>query len=406
MSTLKKRDTLSSNLLIGLFLILITIVAFWQVKNHNFINFDDHLYISENPYVTQGLTWKSIKWALTADLLTDSVHADFWIPITYLSHIVTAQVFGMDPSGHHLVNLGFHLLNVLLLFLVLQQMTHARWPSAFVATLFAIHPLHVESVAWVTERKDVLSAFFWILTMGAYLRYTKKPGLHRYLLVILLLILGLMSKPMVVTLPFVLLLLDFWPIRRITFSDGNIKRNLKKIWNFIFEKLPLFILIIGFSATTFFSMYRVGSVDSLELIPFWSRIHNMLLSYAGYMGKIIYPKNLAIFYPHSNEPLSILQITGAGLLLLSIFILVIVRIRESPYLATGWFWYLGTLVPVIGLVQAGGQSMADRYTYIPMIGLAIMVSWGVPELFGRWPHNKPFLVLVASFIILSLSFRT
>jgi tetratricopeptide (TPR) repeat protein len=283
------------------------------------------------------------------------------------------------------MNLLFHLANVLLLFFLLKRMTDALWPSAFVAALFAIHPLHVESVAWIAERKDVLSAFFGLLTLWAYVGYTERPGLARYLPVLLLYALGLMAKPMLVTLPFLMLLLDYWPLKRVSsfkFLVSGLKpgtRNQKpETRNLIFEKLPLFALAALFGIITFVVQQR-GAVRSFEQISLQARIGNALVSYVAYLGKMIWPLNLAVLYPHPGESLPVRQVVGAALVLLLISTAVIRMGSGRPYLMVGWLWYLGTLVPVIGIVQVGAQAMADRYTYLPLIGIFIMIAWGAAE---------------------------
>ena len=292
--------------LISLFLIILTLAIFWPVHTYEFINYDDSLYVSKNPYIQEGLSWETIKWALSVELVFDSPNADLWIPVTFLSHIITIEFFGMEASGHHLVNLGFHVLNTVLLFVVLYRMTGGLWQSAFVAALFAIHPLHVESVAWVTERKDVLSTFFWFLTMLAYLQYTKKPNFYRYLPIILAFALGLMAKPMLITLPFVLLLLDYWPLNR--FRWGNWKSN----WKLFLEKVPLLALTAVFIVITYVAQKEGGTVGSIESLSVGVRLENSLVSYANYIQKMLWPKDLAIFYPHPRNSLSMFKVLWPG----------------------------------------------------------------------------------------------
>jgi len=386
--------------LISLFLIIITLATFWPVHTYEFLNFDDDRYIYENPHIKEGLTWEGIQWAFSADLVSDSPNADFWIPITFLSHMLTIELYGMDASMHHLVNLLFHLLNTLLLFVVLHRMTGGMWQSAFVATLFAVHPLHVESVAWITERKDVLSTFFWFLTMWAYLQYTIKPNLYRYLLVILAFALGLMAKPMLITLPFVLLLLDYWPLNRLPLT------NWKVIGNRVWEKVPLFILVASTIAITFLALQKGDKLFSLEMFPIGTRISNALVSYVSYIGKMFWPHNLAALYPHPGNSLPLWEVAGSGLLLICLSILVFRLTPKHPYLGIGWLWYLGTLFPVSGLVQAGLHAMADRYTYVPHIGLFIMIAWGVPTIAGQWKHRKIILGISAGITIFALIIAT
>ncbi len=390
------------NILVYLFLVVTTISVYWQVRNYDFVNFDDGTYIYENSHVQKGLTLESITWAFT------TIYASNWHPLTWLSHMVDCHIYGMSPGRHHLTNLLLHVANSLLLFFVFRKMTKSFWQSGFVAALFAIHPLHVESVAWVSERKDVLSTFFWMLTMWGYTRYIEHPAVNRYLLVVLFLALGLMSKPMLVTLPFVLLLLDYWPFCRFRFKrsggSGNSQQKsnaLRLVW----EKIPLFVLVTMSSALTFYAQKKGGAVRSLEIYPFKIRIANALVSYVKYVGKMVYPSKLAVLYPHPGM-LPWWKIGGACLLLVYISFLAIRVVKQSPYFAVGWLWYLGTLVPVIGLVQVGRQSMADRYTYIPLIGIFIIIAWGVPELVAQWRHRKIWLAILATVVLTILMATT
>ena len=387
-------------LMVCLFLIMATIVVYWQVRNHEFVNFDDSEYITENRHAQAGLTWKGIIWAFT------TTHAGNWHPLTWLSHMLDCQIYGLNAGGHHLTSLLFHIVNTLLLFVVLNRLTGALWRSAFVAALFALHPLHVESVAWVAERKDVLSTFFWMLTMWAYIRYTERPGLNTYFFVLLFLILGLMSKPMLVTLPFVLLLMDYWPLGRLQ-SGLSRRKSSPKIqespaFRLVWEKVPLFAITVVSSIATFLVQQASGALQSLDVLPFKIRIANTLVTYISYIVKMIWPLDLAVFYPHSGMR-PIWQVLGAGLLLVCISVLLIRAARRRPYLAVGWLWYLGTLVPVIGVVQVGAQSMADRYTYVPLIGLFVMIAWGIPDLLGQWRHKKTGLALISALLISTLT---
>jgi len=385
---------------------ILTFATFEQVRTCAFINFDDHVYITENQHVQSGLTLKGVTWAFT------TTHAANWHPLTWISHMLDCQLYGLNPSGHHLTNLVFHIASALLLFLVLERMTGSLWRSGFVAALFALHPLHVESVAWVAERKDVLSTFFWMLTMWTYIRYVEGPKLNRYLLVLLFFTLGLLSKPMLVTLPFVLLLLDYWPLRRFQFAQSsgiskfptpkpiNPSNQSSMILRLVREKAPFFILCAISSILTIFAQQKGGAVISLENYPIENRIANALVSYVGYIEKMIWPRHLAIFYPH-QEMLPIWKIVGSGLLLVCVSVLVIRAVRKHPYLVVGWFWYLGTLIPMIGLVQVGEQAMADRYTYVPLIGLFIMMAWGVPDILAGWRFRKVVLS-ISTGLLLSL----
>ncbi|MBL7207805.1 MAG: glycosyltransferase family 39 protein, partial [Desulfobacterales bacterium] len=412
--------TLRREGVVCLFLALTVLAVYWQVGNHEFVNYDDKDYITENQHVQAGLTLKSIAWAFT------STHAGNWHPLTWLSHMLDCQIYGLNPCGHHFTSVFFHILNSILLFLVFKRMTGAFWKSAFVAALFALHPLHVESVAWAAERKDVLSAFFWMLTMGSYIRYVERPGTNRYLLVLLFFALGLMAKPMLITLPFVLLLLDYWPLGRFhvrkpeaaqpseekpqkdtkskkrksrkrlaknavqakktTGSDYQWSLALSLLW----EKIPLFVLAAASSVVTFFVQQSGGAVRSLDALPLFVRISNALVSYISYIVKMILPHNMAILYPHPKD-FSIWQVAGACLLLACISFIAIRSMKRYPYFAVGWLWYLGTLVPVIGLVQVGLQSMADRYTYIPLTGIFIIIAWGISDLAAKWCYKKEWL---------------
>ena len=382
-------------IIICIFLIAANLAVYWKIKNHEFINYDDGLYVTENSHVQAGLTFKNIKWAFTTG------HAANWHPVTWLSHMLDIELYGLNPMGHHWMNLQIHIINSILLFFVLKIMTGAMWRSAFVAALFALHPLHVESVAWVSERKDVLSTFFWILSMWAYTRYVKTPGKKNYFLLILFFILGLMAKPMLVTLPFVLLLLDFWPLSRFqATTKGHYNFSYKAIASLVWEKSPLFLLTTVFILVTFFVQQKGGAVKSLEAFPLTLRFANALFAYLSYLGKTIWPQNLALIYSYPSISI-FLQIISSLPALICISVLVIKIARAFPYLATGWLWYLGTLVPVIGLVQIGYQSMADRYTYIPLIGIFIIFSWGMQDIFSRRQNKKILLALIASITITS-----
>lgn len=385
----------SQEIIICLFLISAILLVYWQITGHEFINFDDGLYVTQNPHVQSGITLESIKWAFTTG------HAANWHPITWLSHMMDYKLYGLDPMGHHWTNLQIHIVNSILLFLVFKMMTGALWQSSFVAALFALHPLHVESVAWVAERKDVLSTFFWILSMWAYVRYARHPGKKRYALLTLLFILGLMTKPMLVTLPFVLLLLDFWPLSRFQpMTKGYYNVSYKTIAGLVWEKLPLFTFSAVSCIITFFVQKHGGAIKSLEAVPLDLRLANALFAYVGYIGKTIWPQKLALIYPYPS--ISVFwQIIFSLPVLICISALVIKLARDFPYLVTGWLWYLGTLVPVIGLVQVGNQSMADRYTYVSLIGIFIIVSWGMKDIFCRKQNRKTLLALLAGLSITS-----
>jgi len=371
------------DVLIGMLLIIVTAAVYGQVINYEFITYDDSKYVYDNPYIQSGLNSESISWSFTA------TYASNWHPITWLSHMIDVEIYGMNPGGHHLTNVIFHIVNSLLLFIILKKATGGFWQSGFVAALFAIHPLHVESVAWISERKDVLSTLFWMLTMWGYIAYVERPNVYRYIWVVVFFILGLMSKPMLVTLPFVLLFLDYWPLNR--YQNWNVGTQSSHIeYPFIhlfYEKIPLFLLVAALCIVTFSVQKTSGAVASLEILPLNTRIANALSSYVSYMVKMVWPCNLAVFYPHPKV-FTVWQVAGTGLLLLSISLLSIRHAGKRPYLFVGWFWYVLTLIPVIGLVQVGRQSMADRYTYIPLIGLFIVIAWEGYSSLLKWCSKK------------------
>jgi len=378
---------------ICLFLALGTLVLYWPLTHHGFINIDDPRFVTENEHVKAGLTWPGIVWAF------HSVYTENWQPLTWLSHMLDCQLYGLNAGAHHLTNLWFHLANSLLLFLWLDRLTRAPWRSAFVAAFFAWHPLHVESVAWVCERKDVLSTFFWMLALMAYTRYARKPGVGTYLPVLGCFALGLMSKPMVVTLPCVLLLLDFWPLNRFEprpIANGNppaefdAKAWLRKAAALVGEKIPFFVLALAIGVTTIFAQKAGGVLAPASGLSFPLRAANALVSYLEYLSTTFWPAGLAYFYPYSfNLPLAEVLIAALVLLLWTGWF--ILRARRQPYLLVGWLWFLGTLVPTIGLIQVCIQSRADRYMYIPSIGLFIVVVWGLNDLFARWPARRALL---------------
>ena len=395
--------------LICLVLTVIILAVYWQVTRNDFILYDDNVYITDNPHVQSGFTGENIGWALT------TTRSGNWHPLTWFSHMLDYQLFGLNPRGYHLTNLFLHIANSILLFLTLRWATFATWPSALVAALFAIHPLHVESVAWVAERKDVLSTFFWLLTMLAYIRYAKRPKRTTYLLVVLLFVLGLTAKPMLVTLPFVLLLLDYWPLNRFQLRgnygsvvDGRAEPSPEKLSpiRLIAEKLPLFMLSGIVSAVAFWAQANAGAMSGLEVIPAKWRMANALVSYVTYIGKLFWPENLAVFYPHPQDNLPIWQVVLAGLLLLILSIAIVRLAARHKYGIVGWLWYLGTLVPVIGLVQVGEQAMADRYTYIPLIGLYLIIAWGLADLGKESRRLRTLLTVSATSILMVLALCT
>ena len=384
-------------ILISLSLIIMTLAVFWPASRNDFIIYDDPQYITDNDRVQDGLTLEGLIWAFT------TFHASNWHPLTWLSHMLDIQIYGLNPAGHHSTSVILHTINVVLIFLLLLRMTGTAWKSASVAALFAIHPLHVESVAWVAERKDVLSAFFLILTIWAYVRYLDHPRIGRYLLLMLSFALGLMSKPMLVTLPFVLLLLDFWPLARLKFEEGKGFKNALIIWRLIREKIPLFGLSVASSAITFLAQLKGGSVIGLETVPLKIRLENSFVSYVRYIFKLIWPHDLAVYYPYLGYNLPLWQVIGSGILILLISFLVLIHYHDRPYLSMGWFWYLGTLLPVIGWIQLAQQGIADRYTYIPFIGLFIILAWGLPDGLHRFRHRNLFLWAITGISILFFS---
>jgi len=388
------------DILICFFLILITFCVYSQVKEHSFIDYDDDKYVTENSNVKKGLAKDSVIWAFKSTFVGN------WHPLTWLSHMLDVQLFGMNSGAHHLINLYLHILNTLLLFFVFSRMTGEVWKSCFVAALFAFHPLHVESVAWVSERKDLLSTFFWILIMWSYILYVKHSLRSMYLLSLLLFLLGLMSKPMLVTLPFVLLLLDYWPLRRFQFKyqDGCIQKIPVTI-SLIREKIPFFILTVASCAITFFAQKQGGAIGSLDVFSLKARIGNAIISYMEYIGKMFWPAKLSVFYPHPGI-LPVWKIAGACFLLISLCFLTIKFSRKYPWLTVGWLWYIGTLVPVIGFVQVGTQAMADRYTYIPLIGLFIIIAWGFPVVLSKWRYKEITVVPIAVTVLSILAVAT
>ena len=373
------------DVLIALLLALATLAVYSQVRSFEFVAYDDGGYVSENPHVREGLTLASAKWAFTTGRLAN------WHPLTWLSHMLDCTLYGLDAGLHHTTSLILHIGNVLLLFLVLNHMTHALGRSAVVAALFALHPLHVESVAWVAERKDVLSTLFWLLTMGAYARYVARRGAGRYALALGLFALGLMAKPMLVSLPFVLLLLDLWPL-------GRLSRAVVR------EKIPFFALSAASCVVTFLVQRSGGAVPTMDRLPLSLRLANASISYWGYVRKMLWPDPLAVFYPFAASWPPWAPACAWGALFGASAAALWARARR-PFLTVGWFWYLGTLVPVIGLVQVGRQAMADRYTYIPLIGLFIALSWGAAEIVTALRIPRPLAASACAALLAALGLR-
>jgi tetratricopeptide (TPR) repeat protein len=381
------------NLAICLLLAVATLALYSPAIRHPFIfNYDDDVYVLNNAHVKAGLHWQTIRWAVT------STENSNWHPMTWLSHAMDCQLYGLNPPGHHFTNVLFHVMNVVLIFLLLVYATSAPGRSFLVAALFAIHPFNVESVAWIAERKNVLSTFFFLLTIGAYGWYALKPDVKRYLAVAALFVLGLASKAMVVTLPCVLLLLDFWPLRRIQglSTDENALPQMRFSW-LVLEKLPLLALSAATSAVTMFAQ-RSGGAMRLAL-PLSVRLGNAIYAYAIYVWKAIWPAWLGLFYPHPGAILAIWRLALAALFLLLVSVFVWWQRTARPYLVTGWLWFLGTLIPVIGLVQVGEQAIADRYAYIPLIGIFVMAVWGAADLADRLQLSFRSRVKIAAVVI-------
>jgi len=373
---------------ISIALAVAVLAIYGPVVRYEFVNYDDGAYVFENRHVKQGLTLDSVIWAFSN---TEEAN---WHPLTWLSHMLDCQLFDLNAGLHHLTNILIHAASSVLLYLVLKRMTGAVWRSAAVAAVFAIHPTHVESVAWVAERKDVLSTFFWVLTTGAYVLYVERPGWGRYWLVVALLALGLMAKPMLVTLPFTLLLLDFWPLKRLGWSAAGGKPGTDAaFWStargLVWEKAPLFVMAGIVSVVTYIAQQTVGAMSPVDELPVATRLGNAAISYVMYIGMAFWPGDMAVFYPYTTD-LELWRIAGAVVVLAAVTVAAVMAYRRPsrlgravpgrPYLAVGWLWYLGTLVPVIGLVQVGSQSMADRFTYIPFVGLFMAIVWWIADL--------------------------
>jgi protein O-mannosyl-transferase len=386
------------DLLILFSLAVMTFGIYAQVIGHQFIAFDDNRYIEENPMVNRGVTLAGFAWAFT------TFHAANWHPLTWIAHMVDSQLFGMNAGGHLLVNALIHVANTLLVFLFLSRMTHARWRSALVAALFALHPLHVESVAWAAERKDTLSTFFGLLSLIAYVGYTTSPSPKRYALVAVMLALGLMAKPMLVTWPFVMLLVDYWPLRRFRINSRS--EAATRVWPLVCEKLPLFILVVVSAVITFVAQSHAGAVQGFTRLPIESRLSNALVSYAKYLLLTFWPHDLAIYYPYAAAGIPAWQIIGAAFLLIGITAFCLFQRKDRPYLFVGWLWFLGTLVPVVGLVQVGGQAMADRYFYIPSIGLFVALVFGLADIAKSRRIAPSLSAAIASVVLLVLATLT
>ena len=387
-----------SDLLIVLGLAVMTFGIYAQVIGHQFVTLDDPTYIRENPNVNRGVTLAGLAWAFT------TFHVANWHPLTWISHMIDCQLFGTNAGRHLLVNALIHVANTLLIFYFLFRTTHGRWPSALVAALFALHPFHVESVAWASERKDTLSTFFGLLSLIAYVRYAEAPSIGRYAWVAIMLTLGLLAKPMLVTWPLVMLLLDYWPLRRLQSLDASDQLSVPS--KFVVEKLPLFALVAVAMIITFLAQAHGGAVRTFADAPFALRLSNAVVSYAKYLLLTFWPNNLAVYYPLAPTGIPTWQVIGAAFILIGITALCLFQRRDRPYLIVGWLWFLGTLVPVIGFVQVGGQTMADRYFYIPSIGVFIALVFGLADLAKSWRVAPSLSVGIAGGVLLILATLT
>ena len=387
------RDDGLSVLAVGIFLVIIVWAVFGQTIHHRFINYDDGMYVYQNPHVLAGLSWRGIRWAFTF------AEIGHWHPVTWFSHMLDARVWGLRAGGHHLTNVLFHLATAFLLFLALKRMTGALWRSAAVAAFFAIHPQRVESVAWIAERKDVLSGLFFMATILGYLRYTARPGWARYAIVVVLFALGLMSKGMLITLPLLLLLLDYWPLAR--FKPDSVKaiwnaQNRSILARLIGEKVPLFILSAASCLATRLSPEKIAPVFQMSLL---ARIENAIVSYVIYIKQMLYPVGLEL--PYFNPPggFPVWQVIVALVLLLSVTLIAFLQWKRRPYLIVGWLWYVVMMLPVIGLVQISYYTRADRYTYLPHIGLYLLIVWGAVDLTSTWPRRRELLSFAGLLLI-------
>ncbi|MDZ4857402.1 MAG: tetratricopeptide repeat protein [Candidatus Hydrogenedentes bacterium] len=367
---------------------LLTLLVFWRVQYNDFLTYDDPSYVTENPDVRDGLTPAGVRGAFTG------IVASNWQPVTVLSHALDASLYGLNPRGHHLTNIFLHIANTVLLFLFLFLATREIGKSAVVAAFFAVHPLHVESVAWIASRKDVLSTLFMLLALIAYTRYVRVRKANAYVLVMALFALGLMAKSMLVTFPFLLLVLDYWPLRRIDFAEPGWRERAVGL---VREKVPLFVLTIAFAVIAIITQRKGGSLQGTEVFPLYDRVTNAIVSYVLYAGRVIWPSPLAVFYPYPEPAWAMWTVAVALTILIGISLLALRMWKSRPYILAGWLWFVGTLVPVIGLVQIGAQAMADRYTYITIIGVFMMLVWGAGSFIG--PRAKPAAITVVALVL-------
>ena len=379
---------------VSVFLLGLTWLVFGQTLRYDFVNYDDPHYVYQNTRITSGINFANVAWAFS------HIHSENWHPLTTITHMLDCQLHGLNAGWHHFTNVLLHCLAVVLLFVALERMTGALWRSAFVSAVFAVHPLRVESVAWIAERKDVLSAVFFMVTLLAYFHYTRSPSIGRYLIVAIVFALGLMSKPMLVTLPFVLLLLDYWPLGRFDAHRSNTGRQVLQL---VMEKIPMIALSAVSSLITFLA--QRGAIGWTEQLPMSERITNAFVAYVVYIRQMFWPTELAVFYPHPENRLPIWEVSLALIILVGIMAAAFVLRKRAPYLVTGWLWYLGMLVPVIGLLQVGWQGHADRYTYLPQIGLYIAVTWALTDLIRSWRFQRTALSAAALIVIGALSWR-
>jgi tetratricopeptide (TPR) repeat protein len=377
----------------------LVIGVYWQSTSFDFLNYDDQAYVRDNPRVHEGFSPENLGWAFTTHRM------GLWHPLTWLSLMLDGELFGIDPGAFHRTNLLLHAVNAALLYFALLGMTAERQRSAFVAALFAVHALNVQSVAWVAERKNVLSTLFWFAALLAYLWYARKPGWLAYGCVATAFALGLMAKSMLVTLPFTLVLLDYWPLKRITIERLSVRGVLSATRPRLIEKLPLFALSGATSIVAYWAQKQAGAIGDAEITPLSERLTNAVSSYVGYIGKSVWPFGLAFHYPHPHDTLSLGRVAICVLLLIAITVAALVFWRRCPYFLVGWLWFLGTLVPVIGIVQIGSQAMADRYAYIPTIGLFVVVTWGIADALSRFPTATRILPATAGSAIFLLALR-